>query len=148
MKKRLIVLLFVLLPTLVLADDALQQKPSKHSVQETMDRLQGLVTEKGMTVFARIDHRQNAVAIGKNLGEAQLLIFGNPGLGTRIMANDIRAGLDLPLRVLVYADPMGQTQILYHDPKTMQQHFDLGECISLEKAQNALGMLTSKAAEQ
>jgi uncharacterized protein (DUF302 family) len=86
--------------------------PSPKSVGETMDDLEAAVTAAGATIVARVDHAVAAADAGMTLGEAQLLIFGNPQIGTPVMQQDPLAGLMLPLRVLVYDDD-GQTQLAW-----------------------------------
>ena len=75
-------------------------KTSPHSVSETMDRLEAAVTAAGATIFARVDHAAGAGKVDMELRPTQLLIFGNPKLGTPAMQDAQTAGLDLPLRVL------------------------------------------------
>jgi uncharacterized protein (DUF302 family) len=77
-------------------------KDASGTVTETMDRLEEAVTGAGATVFARVDHAAGAASVDMELQDAQLLIFGNPMLGTPVMQQDIRAGLVLLLHVLVY----------------------------------------------
>lgn len=94
-------------------------KTSPHSVADTMDRLEAAVTGAGATVFARIDHAAGAASIDAELRPTQLLIFGNPKLGTPAMQAGQTAGLDLPLRVLAYADAEGVVHVTYHAPTTL-----------------------------
>jgi len=82
-------------------------KVSPHSVSTTMDRLQAAVEGAGATVFARVDHAGGAASVDLELRPTELLIFGNPKLGTPAMQDNQTAGLDLPLRVLAYADAEG-----------------------------------------
>ena len=117
MKKGLMLLIPFVWATLASAGELLVDKPSVHDVPATMDRLETIVKEKGMTVFARIDHQANAAGAGMVMPAAQLLIFGQPEAGTRMMQADVRTGLDLPLRVLVYAAEDGTAHLLYHDPR-------------------------------
>jgi len=127
--------------------DDLVKKQSAHGVQETIDRLEALVTKKGMTVFARIDHRANAESIGKTLADSQVLIFGAPAAGTLIMQQDPRAGLDLPMRVLAYEDADGKTQVLYHNPQGLKAGYDLEGNKAIDKVEGALDKLTGKIIE-
>jgi uncharacterized protein (DUF302 family) len=143
MRMRHLLLALLLVPTLLLAETKPIKKPSAHGVQETMDTLVSLVEEKGMTVFARIDHRANAQSIGKTLPDSQVLIFGNPQAGTRIMFNDPAAGLDLPLRMLVHADAQGKTWVVYHNPQEMRKVFALEDCKVLDKIEQALNHLSN-----
>lgn len=137
-------LLALAVPGMALASDDLVRKPSAHSVPETTDRLEALVKEKGMTVFARIDHKANAESVGKEMPDSQLLIFGAPEAGTRIMLNDPAAGVDLPMRVLTYADSDGKVWVVYHNPQGMKDDFALDECKVLGKIEGALAGMTDQ----
>ena len=94
-------------------------KTSAHSVSDTMDRLEAAVTAAGATVFARVDHAAGAAKVEMDLRPTQLLIFGNPKLGTPAMLDAQTAGLDLPLRVLAYADDKGVVHVTYHELATL-----------------------------
>lgn len=147
MRSIFVLLLALALPGIVYADSDLVRKSSAHGVQETMDRLEALVKEKGLTVFARIDHKANAATVGEDMADSQLLIFGNPKAGTKIMLHDPAAGLDLPLRVLVYTDSDGNVQVIYHNPQGMKASYDLAECKVLNKVEGALDGLTGKVVQ-
>ncbi len=121
-------------------------KDASGSVAEVMDRLEAAVTNAGATVFARVDHGAGAAGVDMELADAQLLIFGNPMLGTPVMQQDIRAGLVLPLHVLVY-DADGTTQISYEDIDTMFGDLDVDlEAEVFGRIEGALGNLTTAAA--
>jgi len=120
---------------------------SRHSVSETMDRLVSLIKEKGLIVFDRIDHRKDAQKTGMDMNDEQLLIFGDPRAMTRIILNDPKAGLDLPLKVLIYRDFKGKTWIVYRDPMVLKSHYNLQHCSILPQLQQLMKMLTRKAAE-
>lgn len=92
---------------------------SPDDVARTMDRLEAAVTGAGADVFARVDHAAGASSVDMELAPAQLLIFGNPKIGTPAMQDDPLAGLYLPLRVLVYRDDAGQTWLAYEKPEEM-----------------------------
>ncbi|UWR40868.1 DUF302 domain-containing protein [Phaeobacter inhibens] len=122
--------------------------PSLKPVIETMDALQAAVEEAGATVFARVDHAAGAQKVDLSLGDAQLLIFGNPKLGTPVMQADLRAGLFLPLKVLAYQDAEGQVWLTYEDPAEMLAGLDVpADAEAVAKMQGALGKLTSAATE-
>jgi len=121
-------------------------KPSQHDVKSTMDRLESIVKGKGMTVFARIDHRANAAKVNEKMPRAEVLIFGNPRMGTRIMLRDTRAGLDLPVRVLVYQDYDGKAWITYHNPQELKQTYREEGCMAIDKMEKALQTITDAAA--
>jgi uncharacterized protein (DUF302 family) len=121
-------------------------KTSPHSVAKTMDRLEAAVTAAGATVFARIDHAAGAAKVEMELRPTQLLIFGNPKLGTPAMLDSQTAGLDLPLRVLAYADGEGVVHVTYHAPASLgSMHALPADAPYLKMMAGALDKLTSKA---
>ncbi len=120
-------------------------KTSDRSVVETMDALEAAVTEAGATVFARVDHARGAEQVQMELPASQLLIFGNPKLGTPAMQDDLRAGLVLPLRVLVFDDG-GQTRVMYEEVEEMFDDLDIDDDAEyFEKMEGALDNLTDAA---
>ncbi|MEM1064889.1 MAG: DUF302 domain-containing protein [Pseudomonadota bacterium] len=118
------------------------------TVAETADRLEAAVTEAGANVFARVNHGGGAASVDMELADAELLVFGNPMLGTPALQADLRAGLVLPLRVLVYDDG-GQTVLLYENPADMFAEFDVpADAEVVQRMTGALGNLTGAAAGQ
>jgi uncharacterized protein (DUF302 family) len=95
-------------------------------VADTVDRLEALVTAKGMKVFAVIDHSGEAKAAGLELRDTKLVIFGSPQAGTPVMAAAPLAALDLPLKVLVWADG-SQTKISYTAPGELAARYQLSD---------------------
>ena len=89
---------------------------SNYGPKETMDRLEAQVQGKGLTVFAHVDHAAGATAVGLSLDPTDLLIFGNAKGGTPLMQAVQTIGIDLPLKVLVWQDALGQTWLSYNDP--------------------------------
>lgn len=121
-------------------------KVSPHSVSDTMDRLAAAVEGAGATVFARVDHAAGAAKVEMELRPTQLLIFGNPKLGTPAMLDGQTAGLDLPLRVLAYADGEGVVHVTYHTPASMAETHGLpADAKYITMMTGALDKLTSKA---
>jgi uncharacterized protein (DUF302 family) len=90
--------------------------PSAFGVAETIDRLEGLLVANGTTVFSRIDHAANAEGVGMELAPMQLLVFGNPKVGTPALQAEPLTGLDLPLKMLAYQDGNGNVFLAYNDP--------------------------------
>lgn len=134
------------LPALASDDDIVRVKAAG-DVTATMDRLEAAVTGAGATVFARVDHAAGAARVGAALAPAQLLIFGNPKLGTPAMQDDPLAGLFLPLRVLVYQDAAGQTWLAYQDPADMFDDLAVSDYAGYVKSMTgALANLTGAAA--
>ncbi len=94
-------------------DEPLVTRESAHSVIVTLDRLSQIVTENGGRVFARIDHAAGARAVSMDLRPTELLIFGNPQLGTPAMQMSQTAGLDLPLRAVAWEDEDGTVYLTH-----------------------------------
>ena len=111
-----------------------------------MDRLQKAVEGAGARVAARVDHAKAAKSVGIELAPNQVLIFGNPNIGSPIFVENPAAGLDLPIRVVVYQDAEGQTVVAYHDPAALADSFGLSpEMKSFKMMAGALGKLTDAA---
>ena len=126
----------------------LVQRDSAFSVPETADRLVAAAEGAGATVFARIDHAKGARSIDAELDDMQVVIFGNPAIGTPIIAAAPTAGLDLPLRVLIYNDG-GQTRIAYEDPRTLRDRRNVdGADEAFGAMTKALERLTTRAATE
>ena len=122
------------------------EKVSPHSVGDTIDRLQSAVEEAGATVFARVDHAEGAGKVDMELRPTEVLIFGNPKLGTPAMQDSQTTGLDLPMRVLAYADDDGVVHVTYHDPAALAMTHGLPEGAEyLGMMAGALDKLTEKA---
>lgn len=97
------------------ADD-LHRKASDASVTDSVARLVAAAEGAGATVFATVDHGAGPRRVGADIGESQLVIFGNPQAGTPVMVKNRLAGLILPLHVLVYEDSEGKVWVAYEDP--------------------------------
>lgn len=98
------------------AADGVIAIPSGYSVEVTIDRLVAALKANGNTVFARIDHAEGAKAAGLTMKPAQVLIFGNPKVGTPIMLAGPTAAIDLPMKALAYEDAGGKVWLAYNDP--------------------------------
>lgn len=94
---------------------------SDDDVATTMDRLENAVKSKGMTVFARVDHAAGAKAVDMSLSDSQVLIFGNPKLGTMLMQSNGRFAVDLPLKMAVWADADGKVNVTYLSAASLAQ---------------------------
>jgi uncharacterized protein (DUF302 family) len=110
-----------------MAADGLITIPSSFDPKETMDRLEGEVKSKGLTVFAHIDHAAGATAAGMSLRPTDLLIFGNAKGGTPLMQAGQTIGIDLPLKILVWQDAAGQTWLSYNDPHWLAKRHGIDE---------------------
>ena len=100
-----------------LAESGILRIPSSHPVAETLARLEGLLKERGIMVFARIDFSGDAGRAGLTMRAEQMLIFGNPKAGTPLMQAEPLCGLDLPLKALVFEDSGGKAWIAWNDPQ-------------------------------
>ena len=99
-------------------------KVSPRSVTDTVSRLTGILSAKGLKVFAVIDQAAEARQVGLELRETVLVVFGNPAAGTPVMAAAPLSALDLPLKVLIWADG-GQTKVSYFGPAALAARYDL-----------------------
>lgn len=132
----------------VQADTGLVNVPSRFSVQETADRFVAAAEKVGLNIFARIDHAAAATKVGMQLRPTQLIIFGNPKVGTNLMSSDQRAGIDLPLKALAWQDAEGKVWLSYNSPDYLFGRFAIEDRAPVkEKIGGALGKL-SKAATQ
>ena len=105
----IIAFLFVLISTLsVSAEPGLNNLKSPHDVKNTADRLEAVLKEKGMTVFLRINHSKGARKVGEKLRPTELVIFGNPKVGTPLMQCSQTVAIDLPQKALIWQDEGGQ----------------------------------------
>src|SRR5680860_318651 len=113
----LLILILILIPTLSFGSHGMVTIESRHSVQITADRLEPILEENGMTVFSRIDHAAGAAGIGETLRPTILFIFENPKVGTAVMKCGQTAGIDLPLKILIWEDDSGLVKLSYNDPR-------------------------------
>jgi uncharacterized protein (DUF302 family) len=119
------------------ADAALVTLPSAHRVAETVERLKGLLAQKGIQVFAHVDHAAGAATVGLSLRPTQVLIFGNPQAGTPLMQSKQTIGLDLPLRALVWEDEAGKVWLTYTPPEILAQRYQIADRDAAVKALGA-----------
>jgi uncharacterized protein (DUF302 family) len=94
---------------------------SRFDPKETMDRLEAEIRAKGLEIFARIDHAAGAAEVGLTLQPTELIIFGNARGGTPLMQSAQTAGIDLPLKALVWLDAENQTWLSYNEPSWIAQ---------------------------
>jgi uncharacterized protein (DUF302 family) len=108
-------------------------KISPRSVIDTVSRLTGILAAKGLKVFAVIDQSAAASAVGMNLRETTLVLFGNPAAGTPVMVAAPLSALDLPLKVLIWADD-GQTKVTYYGPAALAARYELSDDLAAKLA--------------
>ena len=119
-------------------------KTRPHDVATTMDRLVAAVEGAGATIFARIDHAAGAASAGQELAPNQVLIFGNPKLGTPMIQSAPSMGLDLPLKVQVYQAADGTVRVVYRDMEGLAAEHG-ADSPALAKAAGALNNFTDRA---
>jgi len=121
-------------------------KSSSFDVATTMNRLEAVFKKKGVTVFARIDHAAGAKKNGADMAPTELIIFGNPKLGTPLMQSNRAIGIDLPLKVLVWKDDKGTVWLAYNKPAYLgQRHGIKDRDAVLTKMAGILEKLTNAA---
>ena len=127
--------------TAVLAADGLVAIKSPFSAKETMNRFEENAKQRGLNVFARIDHAAGAAKIGKTLRPTEVLIFGNPQGGTPFMECAQSVGIDLPHKALVWEDAQGQVWLGYNDPAYLAQRHGVAQCPAVSGLTKALAGL-------
>lgn len=121
---------------------------SKHSVKVTIDRLVKALGDRGIAVVARVDHAAGAKAAGMELAPTEVVIFGNPKLGTPLMKAAPEVAIDLPMRVVAWQDKAGKVWIGYTPPEALKARYGLTGVDEVIKAMTgALGGLTAGAAK-
>lgn len=103
---------------------------SDYSVAATLARLEAAIQAKGLTLFARVDHSDEATRIGLAMQPAHLLIFGSPKAGTPLMVASPLLALDLPLKVLVWQDTSAQVWVSYTDPAYQARRFSIPDALA------------------
>ena len=128
--------------------DGLISIASQHSARDSVERLIAALAKRNLTVFARVDHAAGAASIGLPLRPTEVVIFGNPKGGTALMQDQQTAGLDLPLKVLVWEAADGEVYLTYNDPHWIAQRHDLGAASAgaVDALAKALGAIAAEVA--
>ena len=121
--------------------DGLTSLQSPHAAKETMNRFETNARQRGLEVFARIDHAAGALKIGKSLRPTEVLVFGNPQGGTPLLECTQTAGIDLPLKALVWEDAQGQVWLGYNDPAFLARRHGASQCPAVDVLTKALARL-------
>lgn len=127
------------------AADGLIAVKSPHSAKVTMDKFEAVAKEKGLNVFARVDHAAGAEKVGKTLRPTEVLIFGNPQGGTPFMECAQPVGIDLPLKALVWEDASAQVWVGYNDPVWIAKRHAVESCPVVGNMAKALAAITEAA---
>ncbi len=125
--------LFFLSISVVAAGSGMVSIKSAYDVSTTADRLETAITKKGMTVFTRINHSDGAMDVGMQLRPTELIIFGNPKVGTPLMQCNQGAAIDLPQKALVWQDDKGQVWLSYNDPAYLVGRHNITGCTEVLK---------------
>jgi uncharacterized protein (DUF302 family) len=107
------------------ANNGIVSKPSKHSVEQTVEVLTTILKSKGVALFTVIDHSGEAEKVGLKMRPTKLLIFGNPKAGTPLMLASPSSALDLPLKILVWEDAQGGIWLSYNSPEYLRNRHGL-----------------------
>lgn len=138
----------IFLVTQVHAGDGMITLKSSNSVDVTIDRLESIIAEKGMTIFVRVDHSAGAKKVDLELRPTQLLIFGNPRVGTLLMQSNQTAGIDLPMKALAWEDENGQVWLACSTAKYLvERHHITDREETVQKMTGALRKFTSYAVQ-
>ena len=133
-------------PSIAHAASDLVVKESRLSVKDTIDALAKALEAKGIKVVARVDHAAGAKAVAMQLPPTEVLIFGNPQLGTPLMQSNPQIGLDLPMKALAYTDKAGKVMIAYTNPDALKARYGITDRDAQFKAMTgALDAFTAAA---
>lgn len=150
MNKKISVLLLLFSISLqpVMAD-GLIQVASNFDVEQTTNRMEKILTTKGMTIFNRINHAAAAEKVGIKLRPTELLIFGNPKVGSPLMQCQQKVAIDLPQKALIWEDEKNNVWISYNDPAYLVDRHNITGCEKvINKLKNALAGISAKAAKE
>jgi uncharacterized protein (DUF302 family) len=143
--QRIVGISLVAFASLASAADGVIEVKSPFDASETMNRLEEIVKQRGLNVFARVDHAAAAAKIGKTLRPTEVLIFGNPQGGTPFMECAQSVGIDLPLKALVWEDAASQVWLAYNDPAFLARRHGVAQCPAAENLRRALAAIAEAA---
>ena len=129
-------ILFIAIP--VEAADGVVNVPSTFNVKETADRMESILKKKGMTIFNRIKHSEGAGKVGIELRDTELIIFGNPKVGSPLIKCQQSVAIDLPQKALIWEDDKAKVWISYNNPRYLEKRHNITGCeeviLKIEKA--------------
>ena len=130
----------------VYADGGLVSVKSSHDVATTADKLEAVLKSKGMNVFGRVNHAAGAEKAGMSLRPTEVVIFGNPRVGTPLMNCAQSVAIDLPQKALIWEDDAGQVWLGYNDPAYLADRHKIEGCDEvLKKVTGALANFAAAA---
>lgn len=145
-KKSCLIIAATMLSNLSIAAEGVVSIESPYSVKETADRFETILNNKGLTIFTRINHSQNAAKVDLALNPTEVVIFGNPKVGTPLMQCASTVAIDLPQKALFWQDKQGKVWLSYNDPAYLKDRHSIRDCDAvISKISGVLGKL-SKAA--
>ncbi len=128
------------------ADNGLIQLKSPYSIQQTTDKLISILKGKGMTIFAQINHSSGAKKVNIELAPTQVIIFGNPKIGSLLMQCQRTIAIDLPQKALIWRDANAQVWVTYNDAEYLAKRHHMNNCHGVvEKVKKALNKLITTA---
>ena len=147
MKKAILAALLILFFAIpVAAADGVINVASTFNVKETANRMESILNEKGMTIFKRIKHSEAAGKVGIELRETELIIFGNPKVGSPLMKCQQSVAIDLPQKALIWEDDKAKVWISYNDPRYLEKRHNISGCEEvITKIEKALAGITKAA---
>ncbi len=141
-----LVLATTLVSGMAMADNGLIKVKSAHSVEDTANKLEEILAAKGMNIFGRVNHAAGAKKADLELNPTEVVIFGNPKIGTPLMKCQPTIAIDLPQKALIWQDYSGDVWLAYNDPAALAQRHDLQGCEKvLEKVTGALANFAKAA---
>lgn len=148
--KKLITLLFLsfFISGYASATESLISIESKLSSKETADKFESIIKSKGLTLFARINHQENAAGVDLKLRATEVIIFGNPKVGTPLMQCSQKAAIDLPQKMLIWTDADDKVWLTYNNPEYIKERHSLEGCDAvIGKVSNVLKALATAASK-
>jgi uncharacterized protein (DUF302 family) len=127
------------------SDSGIIDISSSHPVDETVEKLKGILQTRGVTLFALVDHSGEAEKVGVKMRPTKLLIFGNPKAGTPVMLAAPSSAIDLPLKILIWEDAQGKVWVTYNSAVYLQERHSLPP--ELRRNIEVVETLATKAAE-
>ncbi len=140
------ILFFLIFSNSVLAVESIISIKSPYSIEKTAKRFEEILKKKGLTIFARINHSENAASVNLDLAPSEVIIFGNPKIGTPLMKCSKTVAIDLPQKALFWKDDKDQTWLSYNNPEYLKGRHNIKDCDQLLiKVSNVLNKLTKAA---